>query len=580
MSTLFLTVLNRSIKAGWLILAVLLARVLLKRAPKWIFCLLWGLVAVCLLFPFSFESVFSLIPSSETVPMDIALQAHPAIDSGIAFIDEAANPVIAGSFTPQPYNSVNPLQVIIPIVSIVWLIGAGIMMGYALISYLRLKKSVSASISLEEGVLVSDEVKTPFILGIFRPVIYVPSSMNEETLKQVLAHERAHLARHDHWWKPLGFLLLSICWFHPLFWIAYIFLCRDIEMACDERVIRDMDREAVAAYSEALLDCSRPGRMISACPLAFGEAGVKERIQDILNYKRPAFWIIVLSLVLCAVLAVCLLSDPKKDFTIERSDIEKVAYYNAFLGDDCQGELDSTQIDEMVKRFALVSGASSSSRYAGLTPGYQLCIFLKDGSKVFANGYDAVSHKVEIIYEGKRYAVNDPAFAIYLRSVCSKQNSGGVRTSVIYVNWSEDNSLYECLNADKLIMSSYRHLPVYKIETAEELRGFIDKYKGVLSFDFGKGDAPSFYEAISKYDDSFFADHTLVMAYITAGSGSYRFEIRDVAVEGEEICLNVIQTNHPETVTDDMAGWLAIAEIPKEDLTGISSYDAKFIPEE
>ena len=186
MSTLFLIVLNRSIKAGWLILAVLLVRVLLKRAPKWIFCLLWGLVAVCLLFPFSLESVFSLIPSSETVPMDIALQAHPAIDSGIAIVDETVNPIIAGSFTPEPYNSVNPLQVIIPVVSIVWLIGTGIMMGYALISYLRLKKSVSASISLEKDVLASDEVKTPFILGIFRPVIYVPSSMNEETLKQVL----------------------------------------------------------------------------------------------------------------------------------------------------------------------------------------------------------------------------------------------------------------------------------------------------------------------------------------------------------------------------------------------------------
>lgn len=305
MSEVFLKLLNMSITASWLILAVIIIRPLLKKAPKWINCALWALVALRLVCPFSFESALSLIPSSETVPYDIAMQNAPTIETGISSVNQVINPVITDSFTPDPLNSANPLQILIPVASIVWLMGMVLLLLYALISYLRLKKSVGASIVLKDDIMVCDEVKSPFILGIIKPVVYVPSSMTGETLSCVLNHERAHIRRRDHWWKPLGFLLLSVYWFNPLCWLAYILLCRDIEMACDEKVIRDMDRDEKAAYSQALLNCNFPRKKIAACPLAFGEISVKDRVKSVLNYKKPAFWIIVVAVIACVAVAVC-----------------------------------------------------------------------------------------------------------------------------------------------------------------------------------------------------------------------------------------------------------------------------------
>ena len=310
MSAVFLTILNMSIKAGWLILAVVAVRFLLKKAPRWITCLLWGLVAIRLVCPFSFETVLSLIPSGETIPANIAMQQEPVIHSGITIVDETINPVIAESFRPDPAASVNPLQIIISIVVRVWIAGIVALIIYALVSYLKLRKTVSVCVPVGEKIFACDEVKTPFILGIFRPRIYVPSGISEETLDYVLRHENAHLKRHDHWWKPLAFLLLAVYWFNPLCWAAYILLCRDIETACDEKVIRDMDKDGKAGYSQALLDCSFQRKKIAACPLAFGEVGVKERVKGILNYKKPAFWIILISVIACAALAVFLMTDP------------------------------------------------------------------------------------------------------------------------------------------------------------------------------------------------------------------------------------------------------------------------------
>ncbi len=420
MSAVFLKILNMSITASWLILAVVLVRLLLKKAPKWIPCLLWGLVAIRLICPFSFGSIFSLIPSSETIPTNITVQQEPAINSGITAVNDIINPVIAESFTPVPTDSVNPLQIIIPVAAIVWISGIVIMLAYALFSYIKLKKTVSVCMPVSKRILSCDEVKAPFILGVFKPVIYVPSSMSGETLDLVIRHEIAHLQRHDHWWKPLGYLLLAVYWFNPLCWIAYILLSRDIEMACDEKVIHDMDKDEMAAYSQALLDCSFPRKRIAACPLAFGEVGVKERVKGVLNYKKPAFWIILIAIIACIVLAVCLMTDPKNSFMINRSEVETVSYFNTFIGDDCQGELNAAQIDEMVDRFSAVSKVKRSSQYEGMTPGYQLCVLLKDGSYLYANGYHATDDMVEIISKGKRYSVSDPEFAKYLRNVCSR----------------------------------------------------------------------------------------------------------------------------------------------------------------
>ena len=318
MSTVFLIILNISLTAGWLILAVIILRLLLKKAPKWIICLLWALVAVRLLLPFSLESVLSLVPSSEVIPTNIVHEQKPVIDSGIRVVNNAVNPVITETFAPAIGDSVNPLQIVVSVASVVWIAGIAGMLIYALISFLLLKRRVRASVPLNHDdekskrILLCDEIKSPFILGIFKPIIYIPSSLDNETRQFVIAHETAHLKRHDNLWKPLGFLLLSVYWFHPLCWVAYILLCRDIESACDEKVIKDKDKDYLALYSQALLDCALQRKRISACPLAFGETGVKSRVKGILNYKKPAFWIIIAALVCIAVVTVCFLTNPKK----------------------------------------------------------------------------------------------------------------------------------------------------------------------------------------------------------------------------------------------------------------------------
>ena len=313
MSDVFIKILNMSLSASWLILAVMVLRLLLKKAPRQSMCLLWGLVALKLIIPFSPESVLSLIPSNEVIPDNITMESHPHINSGIVYIDTAVNPVMESNLSPQIGDSVNPMQVVAHIAGIIWCIGVICCLAYALISFIRLKMKVRASKKIGRNIYACDEVVSPFILGIFRPVIYIPSGMGRETTDYVIAHENAHLKRGDHFWKPLGFIILSVYWFNPLCWVAYILLCRDIEYACDEKVIRDKDNEYVNSYSQALLDCNAQRKIIAACPLAFGETDVKGRIRVILNYKKPAFWVIVISLIACIVCAICFMTKPKQE---------------------------------------------------------------------------------------------------------------------------------------------------------------------------------------------------------------------------------------------------------------------------
>ena len=313
MSGIFLKLLNLSISASWLVLVVLALRLVLKRAPKWVNVLLWGMVALRLMLPFSIESALSLIPSAETLsPEVVRFDPAPTITSGVEFIDNAVNPSLSESFAAAPLASVNPLYVWTYLAGWVWLIGLAAMLAYALVSYLRLRRRVSASIPLRENIYVCDEVPSPFILGIVHPRIYLPSALDEAQRGSVLSHERAHLARRDHWWKPLGFALLAVYWFNPLLWLAYTLLCRDIELACDERVLRGMDAGQVKDYSSALLACSVPRRMLAACPLAFGEVGVGARVKNALRYKKPAFWVVAASVAVCVVVAVCFLTNPER----------------------------------------------------------------------------------------------------------------------------------------------------------------------------------------------------------------------------------------------------------------------------
>ncbi len=313
MEAVFLKLLNMSIAAGWLVLAVAALRFLLKKAPKAIRCVLWALVGIRLICPFSFVSALSLIPSAETVSPDILYSQAPTIHTGISALNRTVNPIISESLSPSVGASVNPLQVITSAATVVWIIGVAILLAYAAISYLRLRRRVGAAMRLRDDLWLCDDISSPFILGFFKPRIYLPSHMDEMQLAHVIAHENAHIRRHDHWWKPIGFFLLAVYWFNPLMWLAYILLCRDIELACDEKVIKDLSVTEKKAYSEALLSFSVPQRMITACPLAFGEVGVKERIRNVLSYKKPAFWIIVAAAAACVALAVCFLTNPKDE---------------------------------------------------------------------------------------------------------------------------------------------------------------------------------------------------------------------------------------------------------------------------
>lgn len=314
MAAVFLKLLNLSISASWLVLAVLVLRLISKRSPKWMNVLLWGMVALRLMLPFSIESALSLIPSAETLsPEVVRFDPAPTITSGVEFIDNAVNPSLSESFAAAPLASVNPLYVWTYLAGWVWLIGLGAMLLYALVSYLRLRRRVSVSLCVRENIYLCDAISSPFILGVVKPRIYLPSGLDEVQRQNVLSHEQAHLARRDHWWKPLGFALLAVYWFNPVLWLAYTLLCRDIELACDERVIRTMDESAVKTYSTVLLACSMPRKAVITCPLAFGEVGVKERVKNALHYKKPAFWIVVASAVVCIVVAVCFLTNPPTD---------------------------------------------------------------------------------------------------------------------------------------------------------------------------------------------------------------------------------------------------------------------------
>lgn len=312
MAEIFQKALNMSIAAGWLILAVIALRLLLRRAPKRFRLLLWAVVGLRLALPWSIESALSLIPSAQTLPEGIMLERAPVLDTGISALNGAINPGFTAAFTPELGASANPLQVMLPIAAALWMLGAAAMLLWALVSWLRLRKRAREAVRLEENVYEC-EIASPFVLGLFRPRIYLPFSLENGERELVLAHERAHITAGDHIIKPLGWLLLAAHWYNPLVWLAYALFCRDIELACDERVVRGLSLSDRADYSQALLDLSRPRGGVRACPLAFGESSVKGRVKSVLSYKKPAFWLVLLAVVVCVGAAVCFLTDPKEE---------------------------------------------------------------------------------------------------------------------------------------------------------------------------------------------------------------------------------------------------------------------------
>lgn len=309
MEKMFIEVLNLSLIASLFILSVIILRLFLKRAPKTVICFMWALVGIRLIMPFSVESIFSVIPNSRPIPQNITVSSSPTIDSGIDFIDQPVNDFLTNTVESVRVAESSPVANFIDYAAVAWIVGMFLMICYLVWSYVRVIRTVREAAREDRNVWICDAVKTPFILGVFRPRIYLPSNLDEQSKKYVLAHERAHIRRLDHVWKPLGFVLLTVHWFNPLMWVAYITLCRDIEFACDEKVIKALGEDSKKAYSEALLDCSVQPKMITVCPIAFGEVSVKKRIIAVLNYKKPMFWVIVLAVAVSIIVGIMFMTN-------------------------------------------------------------------------------------------------------------------------------------------------------------------------------------------------------------------------------------------------------------------------------
>lgn len=589
-----------SITASWLVLAVVILRLLLKKAPKALSCALWALVAIRLVCPFSFESMFSLIPSAETVPPEIVYAEEPIIDSGIAIINQAVNPIITETFAPTAVGaSVNPIQIFLAVIAHVWVLGIIAMVLYALISYLRLRKQIKEALETEDGIWLCDHVSTPFILGIFRPRIILPSSMEDKDVAYVVAHERAHLKRRDHWWKPLGFALLTVYWFNPLLWVAYILLCRDIELACDERVIKEMGTEDKKAYTSALLNCSIPRKMISACPLAFGEVGVKQRIKTVLHYKKPAFWIIVVAVLIGIAVAVAFLTNPKSPES--QNSFETADGYT-----DCEGV--DVNIIELFLDGEDVCIEMEWDNRSGKELNYGLPFTVyrhQDGNKVECGtlfdkvwsdiayvvlgktssrtirleGYDlseAGDYSIEFTFwngDGNDYtAVLPVSITKTLAGSADAPAATTYEVAVAHANYIGNDAIYTgALNRDKMAISSVQHLPIRKFESTAEL----DKFKSDFADDIAKGawdEVPSFDAVTTQYDENFFKDNTLFVVYVMATSGSCRYDVGSVYNDGENFVIHAEITRSP--ATEDLRGWFLCVSVDKDSVKTCTSFDA------
>ena len=313
MDDVFLKLVNLSISASWLILAVLVLRFVLKKAPKWVMPLLWGVVALRLVCLFSIESALSLIPSAETIPREIVTETREPVLYEQATLDIVTNPTLPSAAEVPVGVSRQQAQVDFNIYSVLWLAGMAALLVHALVSAGKLKRKLATAILLRDNIYESEFVDSPFVFGVVKPNIYLPMHMDEGTAAYVIAHEHAHLARRDHWWKVLGYLVLALHWFNPLVWVAYILFCRDIELACDEKVVKGLDGAARADYSQALLSCAAPGRAVAACPLAFGEGNIKMRVKSALHYKKPAFWVAAAAVLAVVIVAVCFLTNPRSE---------------------------------------------------------------------------------------------------------------------------------------------------------------------------------------------------------------------------------------------------------------------------
>ena len=496
MNHIFIELLNNALITSALIVAVILVRLCIKKAPRWISCALWGLVAVKLIIPFHIESILSLVPNSEPIPVNIEYQAVPQITSSVPTVNQVINPVLADNFAANVAYSVNPMQIVISVASMIWIGGVALLCLYALVSYILLRKRVAVSQKICERVYSCDEVQSPFILGVINPKIYMPSGMDEDVTDCVLEHERAHLKRGDHIWKPLGFLILAVYWFQPLCWIAYILLCKDIELACDEKVTKDKDREWKAEYCQALLECHVKQKMITACPVAFGEVSVKDRVKNVLNYKKPALFITVAAFVLGVIIAICFMTNQKgnKDLSVSGQDMENAlnATANEWAKAVCDGDgetIIAMANQEVVKNFEDADLLRQGEATAYFSLGSSPMLEWPDGITPYVvSNVDVKNQTVSILYyawtsdphvvvlkeqlnlsgDGDTYTI-DAENMTYLDEIASAEEfltayPLGIKDTLM--NYYEKNSFGETLNQNALLSSGNVYHDLFAPQTA------------------------------------------------------------------------------------------------------------------
>lgn len=495
MEAVFLKIINMSISSAWLIFAVVIIRFFLKKALGFINMLLWGIVAVKLILPFSFESVLSLVPSGETVPQNIMITENPVIHSGVTVIDKTLNPMITDTFAPTDISSsVNPMQIIVFVSAMVWLVGIAGMLLYSVISYFILKNRVKASLNVLENIYICDGIASPFVLGFFKPRIYIPSTLNEAQTSYVLSHERAHIKRLDQLWKLIGFCILAIHWFNPAVWVAYTLFCRDIEYACDEKVIKTMERGEITAYSETLLACSVSKRIITACPVAFGEVGVKQRIKYILNYKKPVFWVTVIAAIVCIAAAIFFFTDPPSDIIGESGMTDNGgAWFDAVILEDlgdtwlvkpCEGTRELKCSDKI---------------YVPKTQSNEIIALYGYGEKSI----------VRIFYDSmiqETYPAKIPnVYKIELRE--RFKTNIRYETESAYVKYVDYNDpIYtNALNADYL---SNDNSPVHLVNSYEEMKSLLEPY------DLEDGNKYGVSLILEKFDNDYFDENSVLLIYV------------------------------------------------------------------
>ena len=749
MQTVFLELLKLSLIGSLFAAAVMLVRLVFHRAPKWLFCVLWGVVALRLICPVSIESKVSLIPEglasgqiiagagSEYIgDVDILYESNAGY---ISAVEAGRQPVYSGEgyYVVTEKDSLEAPrtvgETVYPILSWIWAAGMMLMLAYTAISYLLLRRKMEEATHLRENIWQCEQVDSPFVLGFLKPRIYLPYAITDSDMANVIAHEQAHIRRKDHWWKPVGFLLLSIHWFNPVLWLAYILLCRDIEAACDEKVIRRMEKDEMRAYSAALLHCSVHRRRIAACPLAFGETGVKERIKRVMNYKKPAFWIVAAAVLVSVIVACCFLTEPANGETtpdetakqeppltiVSRGEVISPYLHHAYsefwdgkgflcadgipvgevlpqleseggiprgeysrdfrvlLGDNARithillfdekfdpldtiwdiGELSKLKdgnyyvgivvnkegeyIQEVgrnecagwvcVVRLLVNSEESTAAGSTGINLSYcgnkdnsimiedaaacaELMAFIKKAGGergASTKGCYGAVYTLTVSLEGEKEPLrfslwNDGTYSTsrhtdsegydyfyngdisdfyqYLEEKYPAEfwypdmTDPAFDITVAYGNYADWEALEEfyarACNRDTFTQSFVLHLPIYQLDTQADLAEFKGAVDGILSVDRSYDEIPSFNTATAKYDEAFFEENSLMVVYVTASSGSWRFGVDSVAFDNGRFCVHVKQTNRPEIFTEDMAGWFITVAIPDQMAKACYTFDA------